>query len=142
VDGVPQQGVTLTGNRITLPAPTSGLVVAQYSVERYTLTRNASGWIVSLNPGQAIPSGQYDVLYVRDVEGHAVGLDVVRDALLLTPAGLPTRLFLDLRERLQAESRTALGRAGWGLAYWFAELEDRPGATQLALAFDTHLTDA
>jgi hypothetical protein len=55
-------------------------------------------------------------------------LDVVRDALLLTPAGLPTRLFLDLRERLQAESRTALGRAGWGLAYWFAELEDRPGA--------------
>jgi hypothetical protein len=34
-----QQGVTLTGNRITLPAPTSGLVVAQYSVERYTLTR-------------------------------------------------------------------------------------------------------
>jgi hypothetical protein len=140
VDGVPAQGVTVSGNVVTLGEETSGVVTAAYTVARYQLERDAEDYILSVQPGQGLPPGNYVVLYSRQVLVHGLGAETVQDALLLTAAGLPNELFLELHRTLASGSTTSLGRAGWETAYWFASPEETPGTTQVALPFDAHLT--
>ena len=141
IDGLPQSNVVIAGNKITFPAPVTGTVVAIYSVEQYSTTSDASGYIRTLVPGTGLASGSHTVLYSQAVRVHSVDLEEFQKTTLLTPEGLPNRLFIELTNQLNADSQTIFGRARWGThATWLEQSDDKPSSARLVIPFDSHDT--
>lgn len=138
VDGIPEANLTLDNNIVTLARPVSGAVSATYSIQQYSLTTVASGYIGGLEVGTGLASGSYSVFLSRYVNAHVVDLPSYQRDHLLDASGLPNQLFIELARRLTESNPTTFGRARWGhTASWFEETEDQPPAARLPIPMDT-----
>lgn len=126
---------SVSGFWVTFPTPVTGEVRAAYQFPRYTLVRNASGYITEVQSSGNLPSGSYELILVRQVQAWAL-TDPDLEGELLTAAGLPTTFFLEIARSLQATVPLALGQGRWNQAYWFHPQETRPETHRLPAPFD------
>lgn len=137
VDGVPEGNTSLAGNIVTLSRLVSGAVTATYSVRQYDLDAGPSGFISGIRVGTGLASGAYSVFCSCHVNARVVDLPSYQRSFLLTAAGLPNQLFLELARQLTESNPTTFGRARWGPgAYWFTGAEDQPQSARLPVPMD------
>ncbi len=136
IDGIPARNWSISGNRVTFTAPVSGRVTARYSVTSWSTTSDTSGNLRTIAAGTGLPSGSYTVVYAGQVRATTLDLpDTLRDRLL-SAAGLPNQLYLDLARLLVQDDPTLFARARWGQASWLSRSEDHPGLSRLVVPFD------
>jgi hypothetical protein len=136
VDGIPEPGVSLSGNVVTLSRSTSGAVLAQYAVDQYRIQYSSSGTIRALLPGTGLSSGGYQVLLARGVAVHSTDRLEFRRDRLLDARGLPNGLFLDLSSALLRDNPTLFARARWDHASWLHQSDRTPASVHLQVPMD------
>lgn len=142
VNGIPVNNYAVSGNRVTFSQPVTGVVQAVYSVATYTLTTNSAGYINTVVPGQGIVSGSYNVLYTVGINAHVVDQPDYQRISLLTPNGLPNRLFLEIAARLTENNPTTFGRSRWGTnATWLDRTDKAPATSRLPIPFDNNASN-
>jgi hypothetical protein len=139
VNGIPEPGVSVSGNLYTFSHAVTGVAVVDYYTETYRLAYGGDGYISGITAGTGLPSGKYTAVASRSISAYVPDLVSVQEERLLTADKLPNREFLELASLLQKDNPTAFGRARWeSHDYWFASGEEAPRNTRLPLPLDAN----
>lgn len=124
IDGVPIDGVTVSGNIVTLPTATTGIVTANYSLSTYVINYHNSGNLRSIASGSFPLKHPYTIYYSKYLDIITLYEQSTVDELLLDANGLPTKLFQEVRSIFQNTSKIVAGKTNWNDAGWLVSLND------------------
>jgi hypothetical protein len=133
--GYVQISTNPTSGSGTFASPYTGNLYATYSYPNFTLTSSGAG-IVFLTRTDNTPEDIYGVLWNRGLVINTMNKKEYRQSKLLTGAGLPTPLFLDLAGIIQKKVAVTLGSIKWDNVHWFVPQEVSPAIDYMPAAMD------
>lgn len=120
------------GNQFFVPASVSGAVTVEYRVTQWSITKDSSGNILSLIPGE-IPRFNRLVYLFKEVVPNTL----TTWPELKNPDDTPTLKAKRIVEEVEEGLKLSFGYTDWGHSKWFSNTDLKPGAQFLPMILDT-----